>query len=553
MTVSPSLRAVYAGGIALGIVLLTAVAFAPPLPAGAPIDPSRIVITEPGDQHLPRLAITAARLLPFARQFEWGTQTERQYGYSAPLDLPLGRNLGVFVPFIGAEARLFVNNIAVGSAQPSAYFGPGAGDHALLARIPANFLKPVYNRIDIVAAPDLRGMGLRQIYLADYATLAAAAQRVTAWQTAVQRAGLGAALVGLLCSALGILLRRRSWLHLSLAPLALMTLAFGTPLAAPGIAILGALLGLLAAGGLRARPAAKSAAVFNGMLLAALASASAAALLAFGGVMPPVSTWLIGLANLGQLPLLAAGLPLLLGFDALALRRDVTAARLNATEQAANARKAEGALQDEIRSRAIVEERQRFVRDMHDGIGGQMQSLLMRLRMRKIAIADVESEVAAGLVDLRLVADSLDHVGNDLASALATFHTRARQQLDAADMRLIWEQTGDCSQVRLDPRAILSIYRILQEALTNCVRHARARQVTVSIKVNCPVRGALLHIQFVDDGTGLTAPLRSGGRGVSNMIERASRLGGTLTVVNAPDQSGVVIDLVLPHSLAAPS
>ena len=544
MTLRRSLRAIYAGGFALGIVLLTVVAFGPPLPPPSLFDPSRIVLTEPGDQHLPRLIITAARVLPYARQFEWGTQDERQYDYSAPLDLPLDQNLGLFVPFIGADARLFINNVSTGSAEPAPYAGPGAGDWTMLARIPANYLKPAFNRIDIVAEPDGRRIGLRQVYLADYEQLAAAALRLHRWQTWVQRAGFFGAIIGLACAVLCIVLRRRIALHLALIPLALMTLSFGAPTSWTPIAILAAVVGVSSAVALHWRTAEQSTGLVDGLLLAAAISVGATAWLAFGRVLPPVSTWLIGPANLGQLPLLALGLPLLLGSDARTLRSELQFARTAATQQAALARQAEHALQDEIRSRAVVEERQRFVRDMHDGIGGQMQSLLMRLRMRKIAIADVESEVAAGLVDLRLVADSLDHVGNDLASALATFHTRARQQLDAVGIACEWSQRGDLARVRLDPRAILSLYRILQEALTNTMRHAQAQRVRVTIDLPDSAQG--LQIAFEDDGRGLGLAATDGGRGLANMAERARRLGGDLAVVPGEDARGVRIELTIP-------
>ena len=531
-------------GIAGAVLLIATFGLAPPLPTSSLLDPSRIVLTEPGDQQLPRLTITAARLVHYAQQFDWGTQSERQYDYSAPLDLPLDQSLGVFVPFIGADARLFVNNVATGSAEPAPYAGPGAGDRMMLARIPANFLKPAFNRIDIVADPDRDRIGLRQIYLADYEQLAAAAERLRVWQIAVARAGLIGATIGLSCSLLCIVLRRRVALHLALIPVALMTLSFGAPSAWTAIAVPAALAGTIIALVSRSRTAERSAGFVDGLLLAAVTSVGAATLLAFGSLLPPVSTWLIGPANLSQLPLLALGLPFLLASDARAIRGELQLARGTAAEQAALARQAEDALQNEIRSHAVAEERQRFVRDMHDGIGGQMQSLLMRLRMRKIAIADVESEVAAGLVDLRLVADSLDHVGNDLASALATFHTRARQQLDAAGIAIAWSQSGDLGQVRLDPRAILSLYRILQEALTNTMRHAQARHVGVTIDLSGSADALL--IVFEDDGRGLDPAKPGGGRGLANMAERAKRLSGDLAIAPGANSQGVKISLTIP-------
>ncbi|BCA60703.1 hypothetical protein HMP06_3472 [Sphingomonas sp. HMP6] len=527
--------------------LIAALLFKPPLPTSPQSDTYGIVLVEPGDLGLPRLPVTATRVLPFAQQFDWPVSMARQYDYSAPVNLPSGQNLGVYVPFLGADARLYVNNVPAGDADLLNFAGPGTGDRRVLVRIPSHYLKGAFNRVDIVVSSDDRHVGMRYFYLGDFDTLQLDANRMDMWRTVVQRTGLACAVLGLLSSVLAIVLRRRIRLHLALAPVSLLTLAYGAISVPPLwiiVGILSSIVGLLIALGLRHRFESKSGGVFDGLLMAALLSTIAAAMLAFGSILPSGAKWLIGVANLGQLPLLAIGLPLLLGSDVMALRRDLAAARSTAAEQTKIAKSAEEALREEIRSRAVAEERQRFVRDMHDGIGGQMQALLMRLRMRKIAIADVESEVAAGLVDLRLVADSLDHVGTDLAQALATFHTRARQQFDAVGIGLIWNQSGDCSRIILDPRAILNVYRILQEALTNCVRHAHANHVTVTIEL--PPNAGLLAILFEDDGRGFEATAVSHGRGLGNMAQRAARLGAKFDVISVPGMGGSRIELIVP-------
>lgn len=554
MSAKPSRRTIIAAAICIGVIVLTVLGFGPPLPARSQIDNSRVVVVEPGSVGLPRLPTTAARLLPFAAQFEWGTQGERQYSYAAAVNLPLNQNLGIYVPFISAGGRLFINGVPTGFAEPRPYAGPGVGDYGLLVRIPDAFLKPAFNRIDIVLEGDLRRVGLRQIYLARYPVMEAAAAHIDQWRNRLQRAGFAGAMAGLACSALGILLRRRILLHLALAPLSLMALAFGWAGVAPSwtTALIPAALGgiviaiMLHYDERKPRPV-----LFIGLLFAALVAVLAATILTFGSILPPYSVWLTGLANAGWLPLIALGLPILLVGDALGLRGELAEARKLAVTQQLLAQTAEAALQDEVRSRAVAEERQRFVRDMHDGIGGQMQSLLMRLRMKRIAIDDVEGEIAAGLVDLRLVTDSLDHVGNDLAQALATFQTRARQQLDAAEIAFDWQQTGDLAALHMDPRAILNVYRILQEALTNTVRHAGAQSISVLVEQLDQPRG--FRIIFADDGRGLRLPAPAAGLGLKNMRARAAKLGASLELANAAREPGVTIVLTWPAATPDPS
>lgn len=531
----------------LSVVALAAWLTAPPLPPRSRIDNSRVVVVEPGAVGLPRLPITAARLLPFANQFEWGKHGERQYSYAAAFDLPQDQNLGIYVPFVGAEGRLFVNGVPTGSAEPTSYAGPGTGDHGLLARVPDGFLKPAFNRIDIVLEGDPRRVGLRQIYLDQYAVMAATAAQVDLWRSRIQRAGFAGAIAGLISCALGLLLRRHSWLYLALVPVSLLALLFGRSAIAPlwtPILIIAALSGMAIAAGLLVSAAKPRPAFFDGVLIAALVAVLASALLNFGSILPPYSVWLTGLANTGFIPLIALGLPLLLAGDAVGLRGELAEARTAAGAQAALAQTAEAALQDEIRSHAVAEERQRFVRDMHDGIGGQMQSLLMRLRMKRIAIDDVEGEIAAGLVDLRLVTDSLDHVGNDLAQALATFQTRAQQQLDAAEIAFEWQQAGDLAALHMDPRAILNVYRILQEALTNTVRHAGASSIAVLVEQLGDRRG--FRIVYTDDGRGLPAPAAAAGLGLKNMRARAAKLGAELELGTALSGQGFRMVLTWP-------
>jgi two-component system, NarL family, sensor kinase len=75
------------------------------------------------------------------------------------------------------------------------------------------------------------------------------------------------------------------------------------------------------------------------------------------------------------------------------------------------------------------------------------------------------------------------------------------------------------------PAAVeVAIYRITQEALTNVVRHARARTCVVQLAVNDDVT-----LEIVDDGVGISAE-RSAGVGLSSMHERASELGGSCII-----------------------
>lgn len=112
----------------------------------------------------------------------------------------------------------------------------------------------------------------------------------------------------------------------------------------------------------------------------------------------------------------------------------------------------------------------------------------------------------------------------------------------------IAKRSGLVVRVRGETRARLpadletALYRIVQEALTNVVRHARARHVEVEIEH----ADAAIFCRVLDDGTGFDPILPStGGLGLAGMRERLSPLSGSLRIVSAPG-SGTLIEAIVP-------
>ena len=211
------------------------------------------------------------------------------------------------------------------------------------------------------------------------------------------------------------------------------------------------------------------------------------------------------------------------------------------------------ALQQEMRRGAVLEERQRLARDMHDGIGGQLVSLIARVRSRRIGIDRVEDELVSGLTELRLVVDSLDAAGDSLADALAIFRMRAQPQAEAAGMEFVWAQPEGLDLETDNPRWTLNVYRLLQEAMSNAVRHSRATRLEIRIELS----GAkVLTIEFADDGIGMPAAAtreKGPGKGLANMKHRAAQLGGRLEIGAAAEGRGTRIRLHLPIPAPAPN
>jgi signal transduction histidine kinase len=101
---------------------------------------------------------------------------------------------------------------------------------------------------------------------------------------------------------------------------------------------------------------------------------------------------------------------------------------------------------------------------------------------------------------------------------------------------------------RLPPGEDLSAYRIVQESLTNTLKHARAQRARVTLRWNDDA----VEVEVVDDGAGGGAlDMPSGGRGLIGMRERAAMFGGTLTAAPLRD-GGFRVHAVLPRPQRAP-
>ncbi|MBC7831971.1 MAG: HAMP domain-containing protein [Hyphomicrobium sp.] len=95
-----------------------------------------------------------------------------------------------------------------------------------------------------------------------------------------------------------------------------------------------------------------------------------------------------------------------------------------------------------------------------------------------------------------------------------------------------------------------TIYRIVQESLSNAVRHGTPSLISIEVKQNAD---ASIDIRVIDDGCGLKPGRRSGGLGIVGMQERVGTLGGSLEVANRTDGAGVIVAAHLPARGTHPS
>lgn len=192
--------------------------------------------------------------------------------------------------------------------------------------------------------------------------------------------------------------------------------------------------------------------------------------------------------------------------------------------------------------KAQEEERSRLARELHDGAGQMLTSLLVRIKTleKKADAVDLRSGLASALdvatetleqvrdLSYRLRPASLDEFGLPVA-----LETLAHDMADESGFDLAF--TSAMSDAQLTREAEVTIYRIAQEALTNVVRHADARYLEMELTSTA----SAVSLRIEDDGRGFSpyqAPNAVGQRhmGLISMQERAEIIGGSFDLASAP-------------------
>lgn len=194
------------------------------------------------------------------------------------------------------------------------------------------------------------------------------------------------------------------------------------------------------------------------------------------------------------------------------------------------------------RAAAATDERHRILQDMHDGVGSQLLSTLMMARNTELPQKTLVTLLQECLDDMRLVIDSLTPDDRDLLPVLGNFRYRMETRFRALGLQFEWCNVDMPDALELEPDVGLNLLRIVQEALANVLKHANATQVQVDVNY----RDNALQIRVADNGRGFDGKASAAGRGVSNMRNRAQRIGALLEINDL--QPGTEVSLQLPLS-----
>ena len=216
----------------------------------------------------------------------------------------------------------------------------------------------------------------------------------------------------------------------------------------------------------------------------------------------------------------------------------------NAALFADNIKQTRARLMEEKRN---TREKEKILRDLHDGIGGISTNINLLAQMGKHSesVADTREmfdSISAlsqeSLFEIRSFFHSLDAKETNWDEFISELNYFAHTALDPHDIKFKSQSNVEEEMIPCDSLVFLILFRIYKEGLANVIKHAKATEVLTTLSVS----GNGLELVIHDNGSGIPVDHRNG-RGLFNMTERARELGGSLKV---EADSGTTLTLEVP-------
>src|SRR5579871_1584910 len=200
------------------------------------------------------------------------------------------------------------------------------------------------------------------------------------------------------------------------------------------------------------------------------------------------------------------------------------------------------ALEKKLKEFAIIKERQRIAREFHDGVGAKMASIVMQcdyLYMTPMTTEKVMSEIAE-------IKDSAMEAIDDMRRSISFLNG----EFDITEqIEMMTEKMGHRHKIKINQKDLdllrllntnqqVACCRIIQEGLTNALKHAKAHSI------NLAVMKSASHLSLIisDDGVGFDPTIAHQHRfGIKNMMDRAKQSGGRLTHHSAPNAGTKIV------------
>jgi signal transduction histidine kinase len=194
-----------------------------------------------------------------------------------------------------------------------------------------------------------------------------------------------------------------------------------------------------------------------------------------------------------------------------------------------------GKLEKVAREQARTHERERILRDMHDGVGSHISAAIRQLQSGQASDADVLRTLRDSLDQLKLSIDSIHLPPGDVGALLAGMRYRMTPRFTASGIALEWAVDDVTPVAALDGQAMRQVQLLLFEAISNVLQHSGASV----LRLEAAMHGAVLRLRVIDNGCGFDAL-----QVPRSLGQRAGALGVVLSLESRPGRTVVSLEFI---------
>ncbi len=199
------------------------------------------------------------------------------------------------------------------------------------------------------------------------------------------------------------------------------------------------------------------------------------------------------------------------------------------------------------RDKILAQERERIMRDMHDGTGGHLVAALAQVETGNVNKTVLSETLQHALDDIRLMIDSLDPIDEDIVAVLAMLRSRLDLRLHYSGISVEWKVVDIPPIPGFGPEKVLQLMHILHEAVTNIIKHAQADTIVFRTGISEESEEhENIFIEIEDNGNGFNDKQMEG-RGIANMHYRATQISARLKFINS--NHGVIVRISFPGDI----
>ena len=187
-------------------------------------------------------------------------------------------------------------------------------------------------------------------------------------------------------------------------------------------------------------------------------------------------------------------------------------------------------LEQVARDQARTHERERILRDMHDGVGSHISSAIRQLQSGQTSSEELLRTLRDSLDQLKLSIDSIHLPPGDVGALLAALRYRLEPRLAAAGIEFEWAVDEVAPVQLLDAHAMRQLQFLLFEAISNVLQHAQASV----LRIEADMQGDTVRLRVIDNGRGFDAS-----QVPRALWERAGAIGARLSVESRPGRTVV--------------